>query len=71
MGSKSARKCTELLLTMIFRVVGSMPQCRYIAWSASCALRLPTRIWMSRMRSDAIGPKFMRAPPYIGPVPNT
>src|ERR1700751_3667871 len=30
-GSKSARKCTELLLTRIFCAVGSMPTKRYIA----------------------------------------
>jgi subtilase family serine protease len=37
-GSKSARKCTELLLTRMACAVGSMPTNRYIAWSASCAL---------------------------------
>src|SRR5215213_8531985 len=33
-GSKSARKCTELLLTRIACSVGSMPTKRYICWSA-------------------------------------
>src|SRR6185437_5376500 len=52
-GSKSARKCTELLLTRIACSVGSMPTKRYIAWSASCALWEATTIRTSSTRRQA------------------
>src|SRR4051812_14200284 len=62
-GSKSARKCTELLLTRIGCSVGSMPTKRYIAWSASCALRDARTTLTSPMRRQADGPRFIRLPP--------
>src|SRR3954453_23025285 len=62
-GSKSARKCTELLLTRIDCSVGSIPTKRNMAWSASCALREETTILTPPTRRQADGPRLIMLPP--------
>src|SRR5688572_30087935 len=71
MGSKSARKCTELLSATMRCLRGSTPRWRNISWSAAWHLReaSTTRTpGAARLRSSAMLPSVMRKPLNIGPV---
>ncbi|CFP67419.1 Uncharacterised protein [Bordetella pertussis] len=67
MGSKSARKCTELLTTRMARSSGSMPPRRMRLRSRVWDLLLLTMTRTPRWRRQTVGPRSAAMPCIMGP----